>query len=198
MRLCRRPACAVCRASLIRDASSAEHLPFLHIQYQGVTRAAVRDGIRYINPRLYASTQQACSLSYLQRIPLLSTPILSTMSGNPLKALDVNPLYLGQGIYIQKDTTVKDEIYVAVTKTDVNNGSSAWYEPGDDVGITWKPLTNKATDNSHVRRNGGYEIVSFKDAKDTQRKALYLSMAGRSSVVVKALTRSLTSSIIIL
>ncbi|VDB92028.1 unnamed protein product [Peniophora sp. CBMAI 1063] len=103
------------------------------------------------------------------------------MSGNPLETFETNPGYLGQGIYIQKDTTVTEEIYVSVTKTDVNNGKSAWYEPGEDVGITWKPLTNKATDNEHVRRNGGYEIVSFKDAKDTQRKALYLSMAAVSS-----------------
>ncbi|KZV66092.1 hypothetical protein PENSPDRAFT_755956 [Peniophora sp. CONT] len=84
----------------------------------------------------------------------------------------------GQGIFIQKDSTVSENIYVSVTKTDVSKGTSVWYDTSsENPGITWTELFTGFTS---FRRTDGWEAVVFKDEHDTKRKVLYLKVKSGS------------------
>ncbi|KZV66094.1 hypothetical protein PENSPDRAFT_755957 [Peniophora sp. CONT] len=87
----------------------------------------------------------------------------------------------GQGIFIQKDSTVFENIYVSVTKTDVSKGTSVWYDTSsEDPGIVWTALSRSFTQSTSFKRTGGWEAVVFRNESDTKRKVLYFNVKSGS------------------
>ncbi|VDB92424.1 unnamed protein product [Peniophora sp. CBMAI 1063] len=122
------------------------------------------------NPQGYDTQESQVAPLRLQQSQLSFKPL-------SIQSLNMTHDYVGDGFWIRVGSKVHTAMYVSVTRTDHNAGTSQWHAQGKS-GVTWHHLTGNFSDSHYAR--GGWELVVIKDVNNTRRKGWYLQPHGKS------------------